>query len=114
MSAAANRSFFRGVFMHWRSRFSGPVGLAALFVAAVLLTLPGIALPLTDNDEVRESVVRVEVDKGNAIMQGTGFIINDNRNVVTNHHVIENAKTIYLTFLAAGKPMAVPARVILD
>ncbi len=94
------------------------IRLAAALLPAILLLAGGIdaglSAPLSDNDEVRESVVRVEVDKGTAVMQGTGFIINDRRTVATNHHVIENAKSIYLTFLAAGKPTAVPAQVIVD
>ncbi len=88
----------------------------ALTVAVALFLAGGIGVgssaPLSDNDEVRESVVRVEVDNGKAIMQGTGFILNDRRIVATNNHVIENAKSIFLTFLAAGKPTAVPARVV--
>ncbi len=92
--------------------------LAAALVPAVLVLAGDTdvvrSAPLSDNDEVRESVVRVEVDTGKTIMQGTGFIINDRRVVATNHHVIENAKTIFLTFLAAGKPTAVPAQVIVD
>jgi len=102
--------------------FSGictkPLVRAAALIPALLVFAIGIdaghSTPLSDNDEVRESVVRVEVDKGKVVMQGTGFILNDRGYVATNHHVIENAKTIFLTFLAAGKPTAVPAQVVVD
>ena len=103
---------FRATFDLRLARLAAALMLAVLFLAGSIDA--GRSGPLSDNDEVRESVVRVEVDNGKAIMQGTGFIINDRRIVATNHHVIENAKTIYLTFLAAGKPTAVPARVIVD
>jgi S1-C subfamily serine protease len=84
--------------------FSGictkPLVRAAALIPALLVFAIGIgaghSTPLSDNDEVRESVVRVEVDKGKVVMQGTGFILNDRGYVATNHHVIENAKTIFL------------------
>jgi hypothetical protein len=98
-----------------KTRFARPV---AVLVPALLLfaatTGSGRSTPLSDNDEVRESVVRVEVDTGKVVKQGTGFILNDRGYVATNHHVIEGAKTIFLTFLAAGKPTAVPAQIVVD
>jgi hypothetical protein len=102
--------------------FSGictkPVTRAAVLLPALLILAigigPGHSTPLSDNDEVRESVVRVEVDTGKVVKQGTGFILNDRGYVATNHHVIDGAKTIFLTFLAAGKPTAVPAQVVVD
>ncbi|MTD95175.1 trypsin-like serine protease [Hyphomicrobium sp. xq] len=88
--------------------------LSTLLAAAALLgsSHPGAAISFSDRDEVRESVVRLEVDTGQGVQQGTGFIINDRRTIVTNNHVIAGAKTIYVTFLAAGKPTAVPAQVV--
>jgi len=102
--------------------FSGmctkPLARAGGLVSALLVFAAGIgaghSTPLSDNDEVRESVVRVEVDTGKVVKQGTGFILNDRGYVATNHHVIDGAKTIFLTFLAAGKPTAVPAQVVVD
>lgn len=93
-----------------------PRGLAARL--AVLLALvctfagPAFAASLFDRDEVRESVVRIEVEHAQGSRQGTGFIINDKRTIVTNNHVIDGAKSIYVTFLANGKPTAIPARLI--
>ena len=63
-------------------------------------------------DEVRESVVRIEVEHAQGTRQGTGFIINDNRTIATNNHVIEGAKAIWVTFLANGKPTSIPGRLI--
>ena len=67
---------------------------------------------LPDQDEIRESVVRIEVETEQGIEHGTGFIVNDQRTIVTNNHVIAGAKSIYVTFLAAGKPTAVPAQLV--
>jgi hypothetical protein len=67
---------------------------------------------LTELDEIRESVVRLEIESDQGTKQGTGFIVNDKRTIVTNNHVIAGAKSIFVTFLAAGKPTAVPARVV--
>lgn len=89
--------------------------LAALLLAAFLFVMSGldsVSAGSFDGDEVRESVVRLEVDTGQNVQQGTGFIINDRRTIVTNNHVIAGAKTIFVTFLAAGKPTAVPAQVV--
>ena len=65
-----------------------------------------------DQNEIRESVVRIEVETEQGTRAGTGFIINDKRTIATNNHVIEGAKSIYVTFLANGKPTAIPARLI--
>jgi V8-like Glu-specific endopeptidase len=73
---------------------------------------PAWSRPLADLNEIRESVVRLEVTTDKGMQQGTGFIVNDKRTVVTNNHVIAGAQSIFVTFLAAGKPMAVQARVI--
>jgi hypothetical protein len=90
--------------------------LAAVFAPAFVLLWSGaqVALSgtLSDRDEVRESVVRIEVEHAQGTRQGTGFIINDKRTIATNNHVIEGAKSIYVTFLAAGKPTSIPARLI--
>ena len=90
--------------------------LAAVFAPALLFAWSGVAVAqsgISNRDEVRESVVRIEVEmnQGGA-RQGTGFIINDKRTIATNNHVIEGAKAIYVTFLANGKPTAIPARLI--
>src|SRR5665647_2462489 len=90
--------------------------LAAIFAPAFLFI--SISIPaaqaggIPERDEVRESVVRIEVDHAQGTRQGTGFIINDKRTIATNNHVIEGAKSIYVTFLAAGKPTSIPARLI--
>jgi V8-like Glu-specific endopeptidase len=78
---------------------------------AVLMAGRASAAPF-DQNEIRESVVRIEVETEQGTRAGTGFIINDKRTIATNNHVIEGAKSIYVTFLAAGKPTAVPARLI--
>ena len=78
---------------------------------AVLIAGRASAAPF-DQNEIRESVVRIEVETEQGTRAGTGFIINDKRTIATNNHVIEGAKSIYVTFLAAGKPTAVPARLI--
>ena len=78
---------------------------------AVLMAGRASAAPF-DQNEIRESVVRIEVETEQGTRAGTGFIINDKRTIATNNHVIEGAKSIYVTFLADGKPTAVPARLI--
>jgi hypothetical protein len=87
--------------------------LAAVLAPAFLFVWSGTqAGSLSDRDEVRESVVRIEVEHAQGTRQGTGFIINDNRTIATNNHVIEGAKSIYVTFLANGKPTSIPGRLI--
>ena len=92
-----------------------PVRLAAVLAPGILFvagSLDGARPGSFEGDEVRESVVRLEVDTGQNVQQGTGFIINDRRTIVTNNHVIAGAKSIFVTFLAAGKPTAVPAQIV--
>ena len=91
--------------MRWRTFFI----VASLSIGAAST---GQAGKLPDQDEIRESVVRIEVNTDQGIKQGTGFIVNDQRTIVTNNHVIAGAKSIYVTFLAAGKPTAVPAQLV--
>jgi hypothetical protein len=89
---------------------------AALLAPALLLLLVGMdpakATSLYDRDEMRESVVRIEIEHAQGTRQGTGFLINDRRTIATNNHVVEGAKAIYVTFLANGKPTSIPGRVI--
>ena len=61
---------------------------------------------------MRESVVRIIVETDKGMTTGTGFIINNRRVIATNCHVVGDAKTINVAFLAAGKPMLVPAHLI--
>jgi hypothetical protein len=83
-------------------------GLAVIFAAAGALN----AASLLPRDEMRESVVRIEVEHAQGVRSGTGFLINDKRTIATNNHVIENPKAIWVTFLANGKPTSVAARLI--
>ena len=78
---------FRRDFRHAACTAGRGPASAALFLAGGIGV--GRSAPLPDNDEVRESVVRIEVENGKAMRQGTGFIINDRRVVATNNHVIE-------------------------
>jgi Trypsin-like peptidase domain len=71
-----------------------------------------LADPLPDGDEMRESVVRIIVETDKGMTTGTGFIINNRRAIATNSHVVGDAKTINVAFLAAGKPTLVPAHLI--
>jgi V8-like Glu-specific endopeptidase len=90
------------------------VWLAAALAPALVFIAGGTARSASfDGDEVRESVVRIEVEYDQGTKQGTGFIINDRRTIATNNHVIDGAKQIYVTFLAAGKPTVVQARLIM-
>ena len=90
--------------------------LAAIFAPAFLFVWIGIrggaGGGISERDEVRESVVRIEVEHAQGTRQGTGFVINDKRTIATNNHVIEGAKAIWVTFLANGKPTSIPGRLI--
>ncbi len=101
---------FRSIIGTRRWRLAAVLAPAFIFVmgAAQLAHAGGIS----SRDEVRESVVRIEVEHAQGTRQGTGFIINDNRTIATNNHVIEGAKSIWVTFLANGKPMSIPGRLI--
>jgi Trypsin-like peptidase domain len=87
------------------------VSVPACLAFAALLS-PALSGKLPDQNEIRESVVRIEVQTDKGTMQGTGFIVNDQGTIATNNHVINGAKAIYITYLAGGKPTAVPARLI--
>ena len=90
--------------------------LAAVLAPAFLFAWSGTqaaqAGGISERDEVRESVVRIEVEHAQGTRQGTGFVINDKRTIATNNHVIEGAKAIWVTFLANGKPTSIPGRLI--
>jgi S1-C subfamily serine protease len=90
--------------------------LTWLSAPAVVLGLgsasAALADPLPDGDEMRESVVRVIVETDKGMTMGTGFIINNRRAIATNSHVVGDAKTINVAFLAAGKPTLVRAHLI--
>ena len=102
----------KGIRMRHVARWLVSSWLAALASACLLLVVPARAGQLAGPDEIRESVVRLEVETDKGYQQGTGFIVNDKRTIVTNNHVIAGAKSIFVTFLAAGKPMAVQARLV--
>jgi hypothetical protein len=94
-------------------RTCGPAARVAVLLAfASAFVGQAFAASLFDRDEMRESVVRIEVEHAQGTRQGTGFIINDKRTIATNNHVIDGAKSIFVTFLANGKPTAIPARLI--
>ncbi len=82
-----------------------------------LLLMAGFAAaakadPLPDANEMRESVVRIIVETDDGGASGTGFIINNHRTIVTNNHVVQGAKSITIGFMAGGKPVAIPARLV--
>jgi hypothetical protein len=89
-------------------------GAALLLTAILLLGLTGTghAGSLSERNDMRESVMRIEVEHAGGTRQGTGFLVNDNRTIATNNHVIENAKAIWVTFLANGKPTSIAGRLI--
>ncbi len=95
-----------------RRQAAASTALVALVWAMSLVNVFPAEAELASRDELRESVVRIEVEHAQGTRQGTGFIINDKRTIATNNHVIEGAKSIYVTFLANGKPTAIPARLI--
>lgn len=93
------------------------VTLVGRLAATVALSIFGVSVanagPLPDSNEMRESVVRIEAEQDQGTSQGTGFIVNNHRTIATNNHVIDGAKSVLVTFLAGGKPMAVPARLVM-
>lgn len=96
-----------------RSNSRVPVAFFALALVAALGIAGSLhAASLLPRDEMRESVVRIEVEHPQGVRAGTGFLINDKRTIATNNHVIDNPKAIWVTFLANGKPTSVPARLI--
>jgi hypothetical protein len=90
-----------------------PAGAVAwVMLAAMFAPPPAHAEDLNTWHELRESVVRIEVEHPQGGRSGTGFLINDRRTFATNNHVVEGGTAFYVTYLAAGKPTSVPARVI--
>lgn len=80
--------------------------------ALIMTGAPVLADPLPDANEMRESVVRIIVETDGGGASGTGFIINNHRIIVTNNHVVQGATSIAIGFMAGGKPVTVPARVV--
>ncbi len=94
------------------SRFS-PIRFATAFAltATLLVARPALAQQI-DLDKLDDSVVRVYVpiNKDTAEI-GTGFVINDDGYIVTNHHVVASAKKEILIFPRdSTKPL--PAKLI--
>ena len=86
------------------STSGAPRGLAPSQPAANMMNMPINALPSIANlvDRVSPSVVNIVVTTENGETtsegQGSGFIINDNLEVVTNYHVIEGGTNIDIEF----------------
>ena len=65
---------------------------------------PGISDPANDAEAVegvelaKRSVVVIEITKNNSIGTGTGIIMTEDGYIATNHHVIEGANTVKVTF----------------
>jgi trypsin-like peptidase len=69
--------------------------------------------PLPDVNEMRESVVYIEVEFEQGGGSGTGFILNNRGMIATNFHVAGKAKSIAVSFMGAGgKPMTTPAHLV--
>lgn len=83
----------------------GAVVLCALLVAA-----GGAAHADFNAAQVEPSVVRIVADRGGEYSAGTGFALNANGDVATNHHVIAGARRIEV--LRSGSIDALPATVV--
>ncbi|MFZ4593627.1 MAG: trypsin-like peptidase domain-containing protein [Verrucomicrobiaceae bacterium] len=86
-----------------------------LFLSILLIALPScnrdsIEIP---TDQIKSSCVRfVTVKKSGEIAVGSGFVINDKGDVVTNNHVIAGAKKIFLLHSANDRIMLYSAEVL--
>ena len=79
-------------------------------VAAVFSVLPARAANIFDLLAATESVVRIlVVDSHDKHFSGSGFIVNDRRDIVTNYHVIQDAKSIKVGFLTVDGYVLVDA-----
>jgi len=62
-----------------------------IFVLLCCFLIIGCSEPITDWEQLDDSVIRVMLKKGKSFGGGTAFAINDNGVYVTNHHVIASA-----------------------
>ena len=77
-------------------------------VALLLLLghLPALAVP--DVGRLDQGLVRVVVRTEDGLAAGTGFVVNQDGHVVTNHHVVEGGSTVAV--FPAGSATPYPAR----
>jgi Trypsin-like peptidase domain len=91
--------------------------LLALLLALVLvvcLERPASALDPQSEDDLQETVVRILIvdELGNTIQSGTGFVVNDQRIVVTSLQVVERASRIVIAHSPYGEPTLHNARIL--
>ena len=82
----------------------------AVVLCALLVAVGGAARTDFNAAQVEPSVVRIVADRGGEYSAGTGFALNANGDVATNHHVIVGARRIEV--LRSGSIDALPATVV--
>ena len=82
----------------------------AVVLCALLVAVGGAARTDFNAAQVEPSVVRIVADRGGEYNAGTGFALNANGDVATNHHVIVGARRIDV--LRSGSIDALPATVV--
>ncbi len=67
---------------------------------------------LSEEENKNDPIVTEKKNKQTGPSQGTGFLINKNGYILTNHHVIENAKTITITGIKGDFTVPFTAKVV--
>lgn len=84
----------------------------AIFISFALSSLANAESTIDKADKSTVMIITAD-GKGDLVGLGTGFVVGDGGIVATNHHVIDDAKEVYLFAKSTGKEVNnFPARVI--
>lgn len=84
------------------------IHIKRLFCSILVIPFTCLAAP-PDFEQIDESVVRIVNITSTGIGTGTGFVINDQQNIVTNHHVVDGSLKLLVADGGVDEAHAKPA-----